>query len=269
MPTRPIRRPRYPRAFQTRVRRSGLTVPADRPPTVTDADLAGLPEPAQRYLRFMGVPGAAADWSFRASFTGRFRLGPDKPWLRCTAWQYNSRLPVARLFRMRIWLGPLPMTGWDTYLGGVGRMRGKLLGLVTVADGSGPTFDRGELVTYLNDAVLLAPSMLLDGHTTWRAVDADSFDVGLTDGRHQVTARVFVDADGSPRDFHTDDRTADLPDGPVKARWSTPVERWVTIDGRPRPTVGRAVWHLPDGPLTYAEFAMADGAVAYNRPPGA
>jgi hypothetical protein len=38
-----------------------------------DADLAPLPEPAQRYLRFMNVAGRPRDWSFRLTFAGCFR----------------------------------------------------------------------------------------------------------------------------------------------------------------------------------------------------
>jgi C1A family cysteine protease len=35
-------------------------------------------------------------------------------------------------------------------------------------------FDLGELTTYVNDALMLAPSMLLTPAVTWRAVDDDS-----------------------------------------------------------------------------------------------
>ena len=38
-----------------------------------------------------------------------------------------------------------------------------------------------ELVTYLNDAVLLAPSMLLALPVTWTAVNDSSFDLTLSD----------------------------------------------------------------------------------------
>ena len=54
---------------------------------VSEAQLAGLPSAAQRYLRFMEVPGRPAVWSFLAHITGRFRLRPGLPWLRCAAWQ--------------------------------------------------------------------------------------------------------------------------------------------------------------------------------------
>jgi hypothetical protein len=220
---------------------------------VTEDALAGLPEPARRYLRFMAVVGRPRVGAFRARFEGRFRLRQDRPWMGSRAWQYNSRVGPTRLYRMRLDIaGLLPMTGWDTYVDGRGRMRGRVLGVLPVADAEGDEMDLGELVTYLDDALLLAPSMLLGPETAWHPVDGASFDVDLTDRGRTVRARVVVDGRGAPTDISTGDRTAMLPGGPVRARWSTPVEAWTVIDGRPRPTGASAVWHLPDGPYTYA-----------------
>lgn len=84
---------------------------------MTGADLAALPDAAVRYLNFMGVAGRPPDSSFLAHFTGRFRLRPQLPWMRCEAWQYNSCPAVARLFHMRIIAaGVVPMTGRDAYV---------------------------------------------------------------------------------------------------------------------------------------------------------
>jgi hypothetical protein len=224
---------------------------------VTEDDLAGLPSAAARYLRAMGVVGRPRSWSLRAHFTGRFRRGSDQPWLPLDAWQYNSAVEVTRLFRMRLLVArALPMWGWDTYHAGTGRMLGKALGLVTVADGSGPEFDIGELTTWLDDAVLLAPGMLLHPRTTWDAISADSFRVAVTDAGRTVSAEVLLDEEGRPRDFRSEDRWADLPGGRVRAPWSTPVTGWTMADGRPRMTGGAAVWHLPDGEYRYAEMTL-------------
>ena len=256
-PVRTTARP--PRAFVRRVMAAGLPIGPTSDVPVTDDDLAVLPPVAARYLRAMGVVGHPPNWSLRAHWVGRFRLGPDKPWMPCDAWQYNSGGEVARLFRMRLTVGRLlPMWGWDTYRGGTGRMLGKALGLVTVADGSGPEFDVGELTTWLNDAVLLAPGMLLSDRVRWQATGDHRFRVSLTDAGRTVSAEVFLDDDGRPRDFRSEDRYADLPGGPVRALWSTPIEGWTVVDGRPRPTRGAAVWHLPDGQFRYGELALAD-----------
>ena len=246
----------------------GLAPRPAQPAMVSEAQLAGLPSAAQRYLRFMEVPGRPADWSFLAHITGRFRLRPGLPWLRCAAWQYSTCPSVTRLFHMRLSAaGVLRMTGRDAYVQGEGRMHGTLAGLVTVADSAGPETDVSELVTYLNDAVLLAPSMLLELPVTWTPVGDDAFEVTLEDSGHRVTARVFLDERGAPVDFSTEDRWCALPDGLVRARWSTPVRGWRRVNGRWLPSAGAAIWHLPGGQFRYAEFRFAPGAIRYNVAP--
>lgn len=243
--------------------------PGSREP-VTDAQLDGLPAAARRYLRFMGVVGRPPDWSLLVHVIGKFRLRPGQPWLPCEAWQYNSGPPIARLFHMRIDVGGvMPMIGRDAYVNGHGRMLGKLAGLVTVAGGAGPANDVSELVTYLNDAVFMAPSMLLALGARWAAVGDRSFDVTLEDWGHRVTARVVTDERGAPVDFSTEDRWCDLPGGPVRTRWSTPVEGRAEAAGMWLIARGSAIWHLPEGPFRYADFRFAPGAISYNVSPAA
>jgi hypothetical protein len=220
----------------------------------------------------MGVVGRPRDWSFRLGFTGRFRIKPDQAWMTSEAWQYNSRLAVARIFQIRIRFGGLvPVVGRDTYLEGRGRMVIKLLDLFTIEDASGEEYDTGELVTYLNDAVLIAPSMLLVPAVTWAPVDAGSFEVSLTNRDHTVTARVVLDESGGPREFSSIDRFCYDPDNPkrlVRARWTTPIAGWQMIDGRKLPSMAETTWYLPRGPFTYADFRPVPGSLAFNVPAG-
>lgn len=245
---------------------SGLEAPVDDRSPVSGADLSELPDVVQGYLHATGTVGRAPVRSLRSHFRGEFRMRPNQRFMRCETWQYNSARPVARLFHMRIdFLGLVPMVGSDRYIGGQGRMLGKLLGLVTVADGSGPEFDAGELVTFLNDAVFFAPSMLLTLDVGWEAVDDRSFDVTLTDAGRTVRARVFLGDDGLPSDFSTEDRYADLPEGLVRTRWSTPISGWAErTDGRLMPAVGEAIWHLPAGEFTYARLRFDPESIDLN-----
>jgi hypothetical protein len=254
----------YKRFVET-VAAAKLAAAAIDPAPVTNAELANLPETAQRYMRFMGVVGRPRDWSFQARFSGRFRRDPDQRWMPCEAWQYNAGPPPSRVFFMRARLGHVvPMVARDTYVRGHGRMLGKVLDLITVVDGTGEEFDIGELVTYLNDAILLAPSLLLGPGTTWHEVDDGAFDVTLTDAGRTVSGRVFLDERGAPRDFSTTDRFAALPDGLVRAEWRTPIEAWTTSNGRPLPSASAAVWQLPAGPFLYIEGRFVPGRVTYN-----
>jgi hypothetical protein len=257
--------------FYREVRALELVQPAASDTIVTEDDLKPLPAAVQRYFRFMGAVGKPRVWSLHVAFDGRFKRGADSDWLPCETVQYNSRDELARLFYMTLRVGFIPMLGRDTYLRGKGRMLGKVLDLFTVVDGSGTEFDIGELVTYLNDAILMAPSMLLDSAVTWTAIDDRSFDVALTDRGTTVTARVFLDERGAPVDFSTTDRFMDDPAQPGKykrARWTTPVEGWQEVGGRMVPITGRATWFPDDAPpLTYAEFTLKPESVAFNLAP--
>jgi hypothetical protein len=249
----------------------GLPVSENPLAVITEADLQPLPEPGQRYMRFMGMLGRPRDWSFRASFTGRFKVKSDAPWRRCVVWQYNTCIDITRTFFMQMNFAGLPVIGRDTYRDGHGRMLGKVLDLFTVIDGKGPEFDMSELTTFLNDMVMIAPSMLLATPVTWAAVDDRSFDLTLADQGIVVRARVFVDARGAPTNFETSDRYCDDPDNPKKllrAPWSTPMDAYQEVDGRPTFTRGQATWKLPKGDLTYAEFDLVPESLAYNVRPG-
>jgi hypothetical protein len=238
---------------------------------VTEADIAELPDPARRYMRFTGVIGRPRVWSFRAHWSGSFRRGLDQPWLPCEAWQYDTRRGVARIFHMRIRFGNLvPVYVRDTYVGGRGHMLGKIFDTFRIVDEADFKIDTGELVTYLNDAVLFAPSMLLCPQVTWNVVDDGAFDVSLTDHDRTVRARVFVDARGAATDFSTTDRYgADpaRPDEMVRARWTTPIQGWRAFDGRRFPTGGKAVWHFESGDMPYADFRFDPREIEFDAAP--
>ncbi len=236
-------------------------------PIVTERDLAALPSPAERYLRFMGVLGRQRDWSFRARFKGRFRMRTGQPWMPFDAWQYNTSDPVTRVIDMRVDVaGIVPMFGTDSYVAGRGRMHGKVLGLVTVVDGKGREFDLGELVTYVNDAALLAPSMLLTPRAEWHAVDDESFDVTFADHDNSVSARLFVDSAGRLTDFRTTDRWYAEERSLVRTPWSTPIGGWTTDAARPLPTGGAAVWQFPDRDFPYVRGTFVPSSVEFNVP---
>jgi len=147
-------------------------------------------------------------------------------------------------------------------------MLAKAFDTFTVAKGTGPEIDVGELVTYLNDAILMAPSLLLGPEVSWREVDAGCFDVTLRDGALSVSARVWLDEQGAPRDFSTTDRFFDTPDGKrVRTEWRTPVSGFQDANGRMLPRHAQAVWQLPDGPFAYADFSVDPAQVSFNVPP--
>jgi len=253
---------------------AGLSLPAGpaEAALITQAEVANLPDNVRRYLHFMGVVGRPRVWSFRARQLGTFRMRPDRAWMACEAWQYNSRLGITRIFHMRVrFSGVVPVYVRDTYIDGHGRMQGRVLDRFSVVDVADAKIDIGELVTYLNDAILFAPSMLLGPETTWTTVDDNSFDVSLSDHGLTVSARVFLDKWGAPVNFSTTDRFGEDPERPgnmVRTRWSTPIRGFTLMAGRPVPTGGQAIWHFPSGDFTYADFALAPNGLTFDVAPG-
>lgn len=248
--------------FIREVHGAGLPAPPKGQGIVSEGEVAPLPDVVRRYLRFMGVVGRPRTWSFRMRSVGHFRLSPTQKWMPCEAWQYDAALGVARIFHMRLrYAGFLPMLVRDTYLRGSGRMSGRIFDTFRVVDESNPKLHIGELVTWLNDAILFAPAMLLGPMTSFRAVDDAAFDVTLHDRGQSVSARVFVDESGRVTDFSTTDRFGNDPASPkemVQARWSTPVFGWTKIDGRAVPSGGTAIWHFPSGDFAYADFRFVE-----------
>ena len=236
-----------------------LSLPA--PPkehTVREEDLAGLPDAARRYLRFMGIVGKPVTWSFEAVFSGRFRVDVSRPWSPARAVQYNTIHPPMRVFLLSLRFAGLPVRAVDSYTNGQGRMRGRLLGLKTVVDDASPETTTGELSTYLSELVVLLPSALLESDIAWRERDADSFDLTLRDHGMSVTGTVLLDERGACKEFSTMDRYyAPGPSQPLRRT------RWTLTSGDIREVAGRkvdaravATWHPPEGDEPYADFTL-------------
>ncbi len=247
------------------------TIHSHRTAPVSEDDLAPFPDTVWRYLRFMRVTGRPRDWSFRLRFTGRFRRSRDDNWMKCESWQFNASQPVVRIFYIQLrFFGLLPVLARDTYIDGRGRMLIRLLDRFTVGDGTGEAYDLGELVTYLNDAILLAPSMLLVPQVRWHEVDSTSFDIELADHGRTVKARVHLDERGAPICFETTDRFySDPKDASLvtRCRWTTPVDDFQDLGDRRIPTRARAVWHPLDGEFAYADFSPDLETLAFNTDP--
>src|SRR5437762_389994 len=117
-------------------------------------------------------------------------------------------------------------------------MRVRLYDWFELEDATGEALDVGELVTYLNDAILLAPSLLLGPGARWSAADEGPFEVTFSDRGLSVSGVVAIDARGAPLPFTTTDRFYRDPDDPKRewrrTQWATPVDGWELTAGAPR-----------------------------------
>lgn len=238
---------------------------AARPPSaaagpddaVTTADLERLPPPLRRYLERAGAVGRPHVRGFEARFTGRFRTGPDGPWLDVEAEQRTTLQPPARLFFMTAARGGLPFHAFHALTPDGATMRVRVAGLVDVVDARGPEMDRSEAVTFFNDLCVLAPGALVDAPVRWEALDARTVRGHFTLGRHEVSAVLTFDETGDLAGFISEDRSMSA-DGKTFERhpWSTPLRDYAAFEGGRVARLGEASWRLPGGELTYAAFTL-------------
>ncbi|MBK6715571.1 MAG: hypothetical protein IPG57_10855 [Burkholderiales bacterium] len=244
-------------------------LPALPPPAaaLTEADLAPLPAPVQRWLRTAGVLGQPPVRAVRVNFDATLYRAPGDGGMSGPATQIDFLAPVPRrLFHMRTRMLGLPVQVLHDWRadqpGQEATMRVRLAGLFNVADFSGPLLSATETVTLLNDLCAYAPSALADpawrGALRWQPVDDTQARVSFTQGPHTVSALLTVDAAGHLVDFRSEDR------GDVKANdrvermpWTTPLSEFRRLDnGRSVPGRGDAVWHRADGPFVYGRFRV-------------
>ncbi len=253
--------------FAHDLRHAAATAPApssDDPPVLTEADLATLPAPVQRYVRRSGAIGRPRVHDFRATWTGRIRAGTDSEWMEFTADQVNTVDTPRRFFLMDATMKHLPVDVLHAFDENGATMRVKLLSMFPMVDAKGAELTRAETVTMFNDLCLYAPGALTLPSVTFEPIDNRSARGYFTLGANTISAELrFNDADELV-DFVSDDRTALSPDGLqyLPMRWTTPAHDYADVGPARVATRAETTWHPESGAWTYGEFRL--DSLAYN-----
>lgn len=223
---------------------------------ISEADLAPLPLPIQRYLRFAGVVGHPRVQSFHVRMNGRIRSAADAPWMPFTAEQVSFFNPPRRYFFMQATRAGLPIDGLHAYAEDGASMRIRLLSMFPVVDLKGPVLTRTETVTLLNDMAIMAPAALIGPAIRWRQIDDWQVEASFTNGTAEVRAVLVFDDTGALANFWSDDRPALATDGVTlqPQRWSTPVGAYRSQGAYRLASRGEARYAAPNGEFAYAEF---------------
>ncbi|HMO31453.1 MAG TPA: hypothetical protein PKE07_00510 [Lacibacter sp.] len=250
---------RFQQSFRNDVR---ANLQANNPlPTdlVTEADLAPLPPPVQRYLRLVGVVNKPRVKSMRIEMEGELRQ-KDQDWFPVRFLQYSFFEAPTRLFFLKARMNGLPVPGYHHFENGKATMEIRLLGLKQVAFKDGPEMDQSETVTFFNDMCLLAPATLIDPRITWEAIDSASARGTFTYKDIRVTAVLYFNEQGELIDFISYDRY--VMDDLKRFTFSTPLQDYQDFNGYRLAGAGEAIWHYPDGLFSYGRFRIKE--VQYN-----
>lgn len=161
------RRERHAREIE-RVRQALLTDPEPDPFAL--AWVAGLPEPARRYLAHALAPGVQIPTSVTLRMVGNLRGEPGGEWLEVEADEVLAP-PRGLVWSARVRGRVLALSGDDYYLAGRGGTEFWLADRVPLIHAGGPDVARSAAGRVAAESVLL-PSSLLPGHgLEWRPGD--------------------------------------------------------------------------------------------------
>ena len=230
---------------------------------ITEADLARLPDPVQRYLRVTRSVGQPRVQNYHLRFRGRIRSAPDSRWMPFEAEQQSFADEPTRLFLMRARMFAVPVEAFHRSVGGQASMQITIAGAFPLENARGTEMDRAETVTLFNDMCLLAPGTLIDPGIAWEAVDATTARARFTHRGQTIAATLLFDSAGQLVNFVSDDRSRSESNGMfTPRRFSTPVRDYRDFGPVRIMSFGEARWRLPDGEFTYGEFNLVE--ITYN-----
>lgn len=230
---------------------------------LTNDDIKHLPEPVQKYLRYVGAVGKEKIRNFRVVFDGEFKTDPKKDWAKMSATQYSDLNDTTRLYFLQMKMSGLPIVGLHKYADAKAIMLVKLAGLITVADGKGEEMNKGETVTVFNDMCMLAPASLIDERIQWESIDPLTVKATFDNKGIKVSAMLYFNDKGELIKFVSDDRYYS-PTGKTyqNIRWSTPTYEYKDYNGVKISSGGEAIWSFPEGEYSYARANIKE--IEYN-----
>jgi len=231
------------------------------PTIVTEAGIAGLPEPVQRWLRYAQVVGKPRPSTIRLKMEGEFRLAEDKGWMPFEAEEYYTTDPPGFVWSVSMEMAPLlTITGRDRYVEGTGAIDMRLHGVVPVARKSGGALDQGAMLRYLNE-IMWFPAAALSPYITWQRIDANSAEATMSYDGVTASATFIFDGQGKlvtmTAQRNNDAKGQALP-------WSTPITSYGQFAGVRVPVAGEGIWTYDTGDFSYIRLRITD--LEYDQP---
>ncbi|MCE7859510.1 MAG: hypothetical protein DYG86_06950 [Chloroflexi bacterium CFX2] len=251
---------RFENDYRQDVRNGQERVRALAADTLTEADLQALPQPVQRYLRYVGVVGKPKVVSMYAEMTGEMRQRGGA-YFPLSAEQYNFFDQPTRLFFMQGRMFGLTVPGYHRYQEQSATMNVRLFGLLPLVQVGGEAMFEADTVTQFNDMCLMAPATLIDPRITWETIDDLTAKGTFTNQGVTISAMLHFNAEGQLVNFVSHDRwdVSAMKQYP----FSTPVSRYRNLNGYNLPTYGEMIWHYPDDDFVYGKLEINN--VVYNE----
>lgn len=227
---------------------------------LTETDIAHLPEPVKRYIRYSGALGKAKVYNFKITFSGKIRKDEQSEWMPFTSEQYNFMNIPTRLFFMKATMKMMPVAGYHSFVNGDAFMDIRLFSLAKVQYQEGTEMDIAETVTFFNDMCCAAPATLIDSRIQWTEVDGNKVKASFSNNNIRISAWLYFNAKGELINFISNDRYA--ADVKKQLPWATPLKNYKNLNGHQIFGSAETIYTYPTGDLCYGTFELKD--IEYN-----
>ena len=211
-------------------------------------------------LRAFALPGGAdaarGVLGVKTTQVGEIRSAPGARWISYTADETIDATRSGFRWDARLRTGPLRILSvTDAYEDGHGKASIKLGGVVPVASGAGPDYDKGELQRYLAEIVCCPPILLNHPSLEWEVAGPRTLRVRDRQDETGASIELDVGDDGRPLAVRAD-RPRTVGKRTVLTPWSGRYDEMRQWDGLMVPTRIQAAWQLPEGEFVYVRAEM-------------
>ena len=145
----------------------------------------------------------------------------------------------------------VPVTVVDSFVNGSGLLEARLAGVLPVAGGNGPAFDKGELQRYLSELPVHPDAILNNAMLSWRQVSDDVVEVSGPSSSGSASVKFFFDGAGDIVGLEASDRPMTVGKATVPTIWRGSFSRYKQFGRYRLPSYGEVGWVLPEGLFTY------------------
>lgn len=221
-----------------------------QPKTYDPKEIAGLPDPVQRFFKNVLEDGQAIVTKVELSQHGQFNMNEiEEQWHRFTATQLVVTKKLGFDWDAKVQIFPLvDVFVHDTYLLNEGNLQASILGLFTVAKMHNTTeLNQGELLRFFAEAVWYPTSLLPSQGVIWEAIDQHSSRATLTDDQTTASVVFQFDVDGLITSMRADARCHHVVGGKsVFMPWVGNFREYAIRDGMRIPLEGEVGWEHPE-----------------------
>jgi|GEM_PF-3143745 len=224
---------------------------------ITEEDLATLPIPIARYIRFSGLVGSKKISTMRIVHSGSFKPGANKKFMPVKGeYSLTTKKPSFSWFGKVAMVPGLTFSAFDSYFNGHGRMTVKLLSTFKIVDVDSKEIGLSAFGRCVAEMTLV-PSFFLDNEKVkWLSSDSTKAECQITDLDLITNAQLYFNKNGS-LDKIVVDRYFDRDNGKTTLEKFTAKGQDIKdFRGLKLGSVVDGYWNLKEGDLHYVHFII-------------